>query len=176
MPHYEQYQADSVSAMQPYAYNQYQQSGPSSSFSTLQNQHQHQQQQFNRYANHQGQNYQQHGYIASDAWRQWAESARTYDMNGTPAPQQDYMSTANTMVSLGGHQDHGGGMQIQGGADHATYGMNANNGGMRHQAGPFPHMIQDATMHAALAAQGWSIPDGHHFAGHAGVQGHGHGM
>lgn len=171
LPQYKQYQPDPVPAIQPYMYSQYQQSAPDNSYSMLQDQQQH----FHGFAGHQAQGYQQQSYIAPDAWRQWAESAQTHDMNGTPVPKQDYLHAANTMVALGGHQDLGGSMQGQGGAEQATYGLQVSNAGMRHPVGPFPHMIQDATIHAALN-EGWNVPQSGQFSGHMAPRGHGQNM
>lgn len=118
---------------------------------------------------------------APDAWRQWAESMRDY-----PAPPQDYMSSANALVALGGGgvggqhavpEQNGFAVGLAGNGVGVGLGVNGGSGpiGIGGEAGAFPSMIPDATMHAASAAQGWGVGQGQgHGNGHGHGQGHGH--
>ena len=171
-----QYHATPTSAVHHYAYDSFPTNVANDAYAMLHNQHQHQ---FNGYGVSHDPIY------APDAWRQWAESMRDYS-----APPQDYMSSANALVALGGGgvggqhavpEQNGFAVGMAGNGVGVGVGLGVNGGGgavgIGGEAGVFPNLIPDATMHAAFAAQGWGVGQGHggHGQGHGQGHGNGHG-
>lgn len=168
---YKQYHTDPPPPMPQYGYNPYQPAAPDNTYAILHAQ------QLSYQATHDPA-YNTQTYGAPAAWRQWAESARDYNINVPAAPQQDYMSSANALMALGGPRELGhGGESSHGQADseQVAYGVNVNGPMASSHGGSFPNPIPDATMHAALAMQGWGMDQGGHAGGHPGHE-HGHGQ